>query len=119
MAPVSVNTLKNHDVSKMEMEPDQGPEGTKVRKLYEPCTYYPVFWDFSESPKMLECIESLIGPDIMCHYSKLNMKPPKIGAILEWHQDLSYYPFDQSRFTCSFTVSWWCIQWKWMSEDPS
>ena len=20
------------------------------------------------------------------------MKPPKIGAIVEWHQDLSYYP---------------------------
>ena len=39
----SGNTLKNHDVSKMEMETDQGPEGTKVRRLYEPCTYYPVF----------------------------------------------------------------------------
>ena len=88
----SGNTLKNHDVSKMEMEKDQGPEGTKVRRLYEPCTYYPVFRDYSESPKMLECIESLIGPNIICHYSKLNMKPPKIGAIVEWHQDLSYYP---------------------------
>jgi ectoine hydroxylase-related dioxygenase (phytanoyl-CoA dioxygenase family) len=26
------------------------------------------------------------------HYSKLNMKPPAIGSVVEWHQDLAYYP---------------------------
>ena len=86
------NTLKDHDASKMEMEPDQAAEGTKVRRLYEPCTHYPIFRDYVESPKMLECVESLLGPNIICHYSKLNMKPPRIGAVVEWHQDLSYYP---------------------------
>lgn len=28
----------------------------------------------------------------MFHYSKINMKPPGIGSVVEWHQDLSYYP---------------------------
>ena len=28
----------------------------------------------------------------MFHYSKINMKPPAIGSVVEWHQDLSYYP---------------------------
>jgi ectoine hydroxylase-related dioxygenase (phytanoyl-CoA dioxygenase family) len=29
---------------------------------------------------------------VVLHYSKLNMKPPAIGSVVEWHQDLSYYP---------------------------
>ena len=32
----------------------------------------------------------------MFHYSKLNMKPPAIGSVVEWHQDLSFYPLTNS-----------------------
>ena len=86
------NSLENHDASKMEMEQDQEPEGKLVRRLYEPCTYYENFKNFSESLKILNCIECLLGSNIIYHYSKLNMKPPSIGSKVEWHQDLSYYP---------------------------
>jgi len=41
---------------------------------------------------MLNCVEKLLGPNLLFHYSKINMKPPKIGSVVEWHQDLSYYP---------------------------
>lgn len=86
------NTLAHHDKTRLEMEPHQPPEGTRVRRLYEPCTHYPRFRELSESGKMLDCIEQLLGPNLMLHYSKLNMKPPEIGSVVEWHQDLSYYP---------------------------
>ena len=89
---ISGNTLANHDKDRMEMEPDQPPDGTKVRRLYEPCSYYPPFRTLSESDKLLDAVEGLIGPNILYHYSKLNMKPPEIGSVVEWHQDLSYYP---------------------------
>jgi len=49
----------------------------------------------SPSPKMnveKNIIQSLIGENILFHYSKLNMKGPKVGSIVEWHQDFSYYP---------------------------
>ena len=36
------NTLAEHS-GKLEMEPNQAPDGTVVRRLYEPCTYYPTF----------------------------------------------------------------------------
>ena len=85
-------TRANHDASRMEMEPEQGPEGTLVRRLYEPCTYYPRFRALSESKDILDCIEQLVGPNVNFHYSKLNMKPPSIGSLVEWHQDLVYYP---------------------------
>lgn len=86
------NTLANHDDKRMEMEPNQPLDGTKVRRLYEPCSYYPPFRRLSESEKLLDAVEGLIGPNLLYHYSKLNMKPPEIGSVVEWHQDLSYYP---------------------------
>ena len=89
---ISGNTLANHDKDRMEMEPDQPPDGTKVRRLYEPCSHYPPFRRLSESEKLLDAVENLIGPNLLYHYSKLNMKPPEIGSVVEWHQDLSYYP---------------------------
>lgn len=86
------NTKANHDAARMEMEPNQGPDGTLVRRIYEPCTFYQPFRDFSESTALLDCVEQLFGPNLLFHYSKINMKPQNIGSIVEWHQDLSYYP---------------------------
>lgn len=86
------NTRTKFDATRMEMEPNQGPDGTMVRRLYEPCTYYPRFRALSESEMLLDCVEQLLGPNLVFHYSKLNMKPPSIGSVVEWHQDLLYYP---------------------------
>ena len=41
------NTLANHDATRMEMEPNQPSDGTQVRRLYEPCSHYEVFREFS------------------------------------------------------------------------
>lgn len=88
----SGNTLANHDTTRMEMEPNQPPDGTSLRRLYEPCSFYPRFEALSTSSKLIDCLQQLLGPNILFHYSKLNMKPAEIGSVVEWHQDLSYYP---------------------------
>lgn len=85
-------TLANHDTTRLEMEPKQGSEGKLVRRVYEPCSYYPQFRALSESNKLLDCVEQLLGPNLSFHYSKLNVKPQVIGSVVEWHQDLAYYP---------------------------
>jgi ectoine hydroxylase-related dioxygenase (phytanoyl-CoA dioxygenase family) len=89
-------TVANHDRSRMEMEPSQGPEGKFVRRIYEPCTHYSRFRSLSESTRLLDVAEQLLGPNVILHYSKINMKPPEIGSVVEWHQDLSYYPLTNS-----------------------
>jgi phytanoyl-CoA hydroxylase len=86
------NTLASHDKSRLEMEPDQPPHGMLVRRIYQPCTYYEPFRELSESAGLLDIVEKIVGPDIVFHYSKINMKPPAIGSVVEWHQDLAYYP---------------------------
>jgi ectoine hydroxylase-related dioxygenase (phytanoyl-CoA dioxygenase family) len=86
------STLAHHDRTRIEMEPDQLPGGTVLRRIYEPCSYYAPYRELSESDKLLNCVEQLLGPDLEFHYSKINMKPPSIGSVVDWHQDLSYYP---------------------------
>ncbi len=88
----SGNTLARHDQARMEMEPDQPPEGTRVRRIYQPCDDNPEFRHCSESARLLDCVEQLLGPDLLLQYSKINMKPADVGSIVEWHQDLAYYP---------------------------
>lgn len=86
------HTLADHDSARLEMEPNQPPDGSRVRRIYDPGSRYPLFVELSESPRLLDCLEQLIGPNIYFASSKLNMKPPEIGSVVEWHQDFSYGP---------------------------
>ena len=88
----SGNTLEHHDQSRMEMEPNQPPEGTRVRRIYQPCNDIPEFRRCADSNRLLDCVEQLLGPDLLLQYSKINMKPADVGSVVEWHQDLAYYP---------------------------
>ena len=90
------STLAVHDKSRLEMEPKQSPDGRLVRRIYDPCSRYTPFQELSDSPKLLDALEVLLGPDLLFHYSKINMKPASIGSVVEWHQDLSYYPLTNS-----------------------
>lgn len=89
-------TVSHHDSSRMEMEPNQGPEDKKVRRIYEPCTYYGEFRALSDSGELLDSVTQLLGQNLLFHYSKINMKPPAIGSVVDWHQDLAYYPLTNS-----------------------
>jgi phytanoyl-CoA hydroxylase len=89
-------TLARHDASRLEMEPNQSPDGNKVRRVYEPCTYYKHFRDFAESKKLVDSVVKLLGPDVLYTSSKINVKPSEIGSVVEWHQDMAYGPLTNS-----------------------
>ncbi|MCW7539597.1 phytanoyl-CoA dioxygenase family protein [Aquabacterium sp. A7-Y] len=76
-----------------EMEP-RDPQ--TVRRIWSPTQKHATFSDLASHPGLLDVIEALIGPNILFHYSKLNMKGPKVGSVVEWHQDFSYYPHTNS-----------------------
>ena len=88
----AASTAADFDSERVEMEPNQDPAGNRIRRMYEPCAYYPVFRDFAESAEMLDAVEQLIGPNLLLHYSKLNMKPAELGSVVDWHQDVAYFP---------------------------
>jgi ectoine hydroxylase-related dioxygenase (phytanoyl-CoA dioxygenase family) len=68
-----------------------------MRRIWSPSIRHAAFKQVQEDPRILDRLEGLIGPDIVFHHSKLNMKGPKIGSPVEWHQDMSYYPHTNSK----------------------
>jgi phytanoyl-CoA hydroxylase len=52
------------------------------------------FREFIESPRVLDIVESLLGPRVDCFLSQFIFKNP--GAWGQpWHQDALYFPFDR------------------------
>ena len=59
-------------------------------------SYSSIMLKMIQNHNLLDMIESLIGPDIILHHTKLFMKPPKIGAAFPLHQDWSYFPIEKN-----------------------
>lgn len=47
-----------------------------------------VFQKHARNPKILDIIESLLGPDLKLYQDQVFMKPPKIGSRQRYHQDM-------------------------------
>ena len=45
-------------------------------------------------PALLDAVEDLIGPDILCWGTVLFIKEPESPAFVSWHQDLTYTPIE-------------------------
>ena len=76
----------------MELEPFQDGEQLKPRRILSPFELDEGFRRIATDERLLDCIESLVGPNIYVNLSKLNFKPARVGSVVEWHQDLAYYP---------------------------
>jgi phytanoyl-CoA hydroxylase len=72
-----------------ELEPKDG--GT-IRRIWSPVKKHQQFKAMAEHSALLDIVAALIGHHFQLHYTKLNMKGPKVGSIVEWHQDFAYYP---------------------------
>jgi len=85
--------LSSGDYSKvLELEPDP-MDGQRVpRRIFNPYDQHETFRTLAHDPCLLDKIESLIGCNFNLQHSKLNMKPPKVGSAVEWHQDMAYFP---------------------------
>jgi phytanoyl-CoA hydroxylase len=75
-----------------DLEPGHTAEEPRVRRLKTPCAAHPAFESLAASPKLLDIVEALLGPEIRMHGNKLNMKSAEFGSPVQWHQDFAFYP---------------------------
>jgi ectoine hydroxylase-related dioxygenase (phytanoyl-CoA dioxygenase family) len=81
---------KHDDV--YDLEPTHTPDNPRVRRIKKPHLVHPIFDQVVKSEPMLSILRSLLGPNVRLHGSKLNMKSPRYGSPVEWHQDWAFYP---------------------------
>ena len=59
-------------------------------------SYSSIMTEMVQHKTLLDLSESLIGPDIILHHTKLFLKPIKKGSAFPLHQDWSYFPTKKS-----------------------
>jgi ectoine hydroxylase-related dioxygenase (phytanoyl-CoA dioxygenase family) len=64
----------------------------RLRRIKQPHVNHPVFEEFIRSQPVLEVLSALLGPGLRLQSSKLNLKSPRFGSPVEWHQDWAFYP---------------------------
>ena len=85
--------LKGDDATSiLELESETVDGRPIPRRIYSPFDQHEAFRTLATDERILDRIESLIGPDFNLQHSKLNMKPAGVGSPVEWHQDLAYFP---------------------------
>jgi phytanoyl-CoA hydroxylase len=72
-----------------ELEPN---DRNTIRRIWSPIKKHKQFKAMAENAALLDIVAALIGDNFQLHYTKLNMKGPRVGSVVEWHQDFAYYP---------------------------
>ncbi len=75
-----------------DLEPTHTPQQPRVRRVKKPHALAPLFWDVLKSVPLLGILRQILGNNIRLHGSKLNIKAPRYGSPVEWHQDWAFYP---------------------------
>jgi phytanoyl-CoA hydroxylase len=75
-----------------DLEDTHRPSDPRVRRIKKPHQVDPLFAAMARHPRIVALLQRVIGQDVRLHHSKVNMKSPRYGAPLEWHQDWAFIP---------------------------
>jgi non-heme Fe2+,alpha-ketoglutarate-dependent halogenase len=57
---------------------------------------FPWINEMIRHPKILDAVEDLLGPDILCWNTSFFIKEPRDPGFVSWHQDATYWGLDSS-----------------------
>jgi ectoine hydroxylase-related dioxygenase (phytanoyl-CoA dioxygenase family) len=75
-----------------DLEPGHRTDSPRVRRVKTPHRFFPVFQRLLRHPRLVAILQDLLGLGIRLHGSKINLKSPRYGSPVEWHQDWAFYP---------------------------
>jgi len=76
-----------------DLEPGHTRANPRVRRIKTPHKHHEVFMRAARHPRLVEINRQLLGPSgVRLYGSKINMKAPRYGSPVEWHQDWAFYP---------------------------
>jgi non-haem Fe2+, alpha-ketoglutarate-dependent halogenase len=94
-APVRVLSTAETLELRHRLERFESGAGTLVGKLRHKA-HLPFTWlnDLIRHPPILDAVEDVIGPDILCWGTSFFIKEPRNPAFVSWHQDSTYWGLD-------------------------
>lgn len=77
-----------------------GPDGAYGINCYQ--ARLASLWDIATHPRILDLVQAIIGPDILCWASAILSKPAQDPRKVPWHQDAAFWKLSPAR-----TVTVW------------
>ena len=86
-----IDVLSRSEVKKMaiglgEIEERMGGKA-KTEELHQLFLNFRWAYDLVTHPKVLDAVESILGPDILLWATSVFSKPPRDPGFISWHQD--------------------------------
>jgi non-haem Fe2+, alpha-ketoglutarate-dependent halogenase len=92
VAPVRVLSIAEAGTLRARLEAFEAGAGPMAGKLrHKSHLLFPWLHDLIQHPRILDAVEDLIGPDILCWGSSFFIKEPRNAAYVSWHQDSTYW----------------------------
>ena len=82
--------MKDVMVAKGRVKPKERAEAIAKLQDFE---QDPVLFSYSKDSRVLDCVEAIIGPDIITLHTMLINKPPNVDGRHPLHQDIIYFPY--------------------------
>lgn len=104
VSPVRVLSDGEAASSRAELEAVEASMGGRFRAPFNTKFYlrYPWAYAIATSPRLLDAVEDLIGPDIMLYHNTAWLKGPGADSYVSWHQDNTYFGHDP----CEVLTAW-------------
>ncbi|HSG72641.1 MAG TPA: phytanoyl-CoA dioxygenase family protein [Planctomycetaceae bacterium] len=105
MREIADGLVPSFPADQIEYEPsaERTPNRLAVRKINQCAERDAVFMAHAKHPRILDVVESLIGPDIKLFGSQCFMKPPG-GIEKPYHQDSAYFPIEPRALVTCWTA---------------
>ena len=103
-SPEEVEVLRAAEASpEIQTALEEGGIKHQTVHLLELTVRHPAFLELARDPRIIACIQPLLGEDIQLQHSKLATKPVTKGAgAFGWHQDIMYYPHSNTSLLSVF-----------------
>ena len=93
LMPISVLSEAEVKTARAKLEAAEAWQGGTLPKEVnqKPHLLYTWVSDMVRHPKVLDAVEGIIGPNILCWSSNFFLKNPGDGKRVSWHQDVTYW----------------------------
>jgi hypothetical protein len=97
--PLDVLTIEEARRYREALEADEATYGEQFDKVYRhsPHLLAEWAWELVHNDRLLNVVEQLLGPDLMCWDTTLFAKPAHSPGYISWHQDITYWGLDEGK----------------------
>ncbi len=88
-----LDALAETEVSRYQNWLSQAEAGEPLAKPYRQKSHllFPAIAELVRHPRILDAVESILGPDLLCWTTTFFIKEPHDPGFVSWHQDATYW----------------------------